>query len=71
MRLKTSLTKFAAAAIFNFIPTSKFISIHSPFIYKVSKIRFVHDLCFRAFFLGNAHFTLISRDTLQKKCSTE
>ena len=35
-------TKFAIAAILNFVSTSNFISIHSPSIYKLSMIRLVH-----------------------------
>ena len=37
---------FAIAAILNFVSTSNFISIHSPTIYKLSMIRFVHKVHF-------------------------
>ena len=39
-------TKFASAAILNFVSTSNFIAIHSPSIYKLSMIRFVHKVHF-------------------------
>ena len=39
-----SLQNFAIAAIFNFVSTSNFISIHSPSFYKQSMISFVHKV---------------------------
>ena len=39
-------TKFAIAAISNFISTSNFISIYSPSIYKLSMIRLVRKVHF-------------------------
>ena len=41
-----SLQKCAIVAVLNFISTSNFISIHSPSIYKLSMIRFVHKVHF-------------------------
>ena len=43
-------TKFAIAAILNFVFTSMFISIHSPSIYKLSMILFVHKVDFNVDF---------------------
>ena len=34
------------AAILNFVSTSNFISIHSPSVYKLNIIRFVHKVHF-------------------------
>ena len=39
-------TIFTIAAILNFISASNFISIHSPSIYKLRMIRFVHKVHF-------------------------
>ena len=39
-------TKFAIAAILKFVSSSNFISIHSPFIYKLSMLRFMHKVHF-------------------------
>ena len=39
-------TKFAIAAILNFVSTSNFIFIHCPSIYKLSMIRFRHKVHF-------------------------
>ena len=41
-----SLQNLAIAAILNFVSTSNFISIHSPSVYKLSLIRFVHKVHF-------------------------
>ena len=60
--------KISIAAIFNFIPTSNFISIHSPSIYKLSKIRCVHELCFRVIF--QVTYALYALFTLYLKKST-
>ena len=43
-------TKFAIAAILNFVSTSNFISIHSQSIYKLSMIRFMHKVHFDVVF---------------------
>ena len=39
-------TKIAIAANLNFVSTSNFISVHSPSVYKLSMIRFVHKVHF-------------------------
>ena len=40
----TSATKFAIAAILNFVSTSNYISIRSRSVDKLSMIRFVHKV---------------------------
>ena len=41
-----SLQNFVIAAILNFVSTLNFISIHSPSVYKLSMIRFLHKVHF-------------------------
>ena len=49
--LRCQSTKFVIAAILSFVSTSNFISIHTPSVYKLSMIRFVHKVHFNIDFL--------------------
>ena len=66
-RLMTSVYNIYDRSHFEFISASNFISIHSPSIYKLSMIRFVHKVHFDVEFGQQIDFTLFLRDNLKKK----
>ena len=62
----TSVYNIYDRSHFEFISASNFISIHSPSIYKLSMIRFVHKVHFDVEFGQQIDFTLFLRDNLKK-----
>ena len=53
------------AAIFNFVSTSNFISVHSQSLYKPSMIRFAHKVHFDVDFLITHRLYALSRNNLK------